>query len=427
MLVPAGDQITALALAGAYRPQPGRAGAGLDRAIVRKCAMAAIRSFLARVACALVHPAGTPGLTGNSPPQPARLNNKLRERCPAMVVSPDLGFYPGAGDGNRTRTISSGSCAIRACRCPELRRTLSLSDRGRPLFTRVNGTLMARGLCGSCLSEVSESRSPGRLPACLSPPAYSGSAARCFCQTRTAATAQIATAMSTSRGHTKLFEPWDTTWVTFPPTGDDIATWDTRPACITLRTSMQQARPGGCFQERTWACLIPCPTALLPGLSAAVPGTSPKIIPCISRVPFSASSAGWSASTRSVGVGTSSSTVQYWPYAGPTFQICRCVSVVGWRLGSSVGHRRQPRSDLRLTSVFLCVARGFKPRASFRFTDCRWWRPLTVHGGSGTSAGHAWSAPVMRGLWCRLPRDRSHRAGDGPCPVRAGSGLALGF
>jgi hypothetical protein len=59
MLVPAGDQVTALALAGAYWPQPGPAGAGLGRAIVRECATAAIRSFLARVACLLVHPAGT--------------------------------------------------------------------------------------------------------------------------------------------------------------------------------------------------------------------------------------------------------------------------------------------------------------------------------------------------------------------------------
>jgi hypothetical protein len=58
MLVPAGDQITALALAGAYQPQPGQAGAGLDRAIVRECARAAIRTFLAQVACALAHPAG---------------------------------------------------------------------------------------------------------------------------------------------------------------------------------------------------------------------------------------------------------------------------------------------------------------------------------------------------------------------------------
>jgi hypothetical protein len=67
MLVPAGDQITALALAGAYRPQPGRPGADLDQAIVRDCAAAAIRSFLARVACALVHPAGTARLAGRSP------------------------------------------------------------------------------------------------------------------------------------------------------------------------------------------------------------------------------------------------------------------------------------------------------------------------------------------------------------------------
>jgi hypothetical protein len=61
MLVPAGDQITALSLTGAYRPQPGCAGAGLDQAVVRCCARAAIGSFLGQVACALVHPAGTAG------------------------------------------------------------------------------------------------------------------------------------------------------------------------------------------------------------------------------------------------------------------------------------------------------------------------------------------------------------------------------
>ena len=60
-LAQAGDRITALALAGGYRPQPGPAGAGLDQAIVRHCASAAIRSFLDRVAGALVHPAGTAG------------------------------------------------------------------------------------------------------------------------------------------------------------------------------------------------------------------------------------------------------------------------------------------------------------------------------------------------------------------------------
>ena len=61
MLVRAGDQITALALTGAYRPLPGRVGAALDQAIMRGCAAAAIPSFLARVACVLARPAGTAG------------------------------------------------------------------------------------------------------------------------------------------------------------------------------------------------------------------------------------------------------------------------------------------------------------------------------------------------------------------------------
>ena len=61
MLVPAGDQHTTLALAGGYRPQPGPAGAGLDEMILRRCATVAVRSFVAQVAGALVHPAGTAG------------------------------------------------------------------------------------------------------------------------------------------------------------------------------------------------------------------------------------------------------------------------------------------------------------------------------------------------------------------------------
>ena len=66
MLVPAGQRITALALSGAYRLQPGRGGTGLDRAIMRGCAAAAIDSFLARVTCTIVHPAGTAGPTSYS-------------------------------------------------------------------------------------------------------------------------------------------------------------------------------------------------------------------------------------------------------------------------------------------------------------------------------------------------------------------------
>ena len=66
MLAPAGDQVTALSLTGAYRPPPGGADAGVGQVIVRCCATAAIGSFLDQVAYALVHPAGTAGPAGRS-------------------------------------------------------------------------------------------------------------------------------------------------------------------------------------------------------------------------------------------------------------------------------------------------------------------------------------------------------------------------
>ena len=49
-----------------------------------------------------------------------------------------------AGDGNRTRTISLGICAIRACIRPDLHGRQSASDRKIPLVTVVNGPLMAQ-------------------------------------------------------------------------------------------------------------------------------------------------------------------------------------------------------------------------------------------------------------------------------------------
>ena len=67
MLVPDGDQITALSLAGAFWPPPGPAGAGLTLPVVRCCATAVIASFVDSVACELVHPAGTAGPAGCSP------------------------------------------------------------------------------------------------------------------------------------------------------------------------------------------------------------------------------------------------------------------------------------------------------------------------------------------------------------------------
>jgi hypothetical protein len=56
-LSPAGDQTTLLAVAGIYR-LPAQIGTGLDPAMVRCFAAVTIRSFMARLACALTHPAG---------------------------------------------------------------------------------------------------------------------------------------------------------------------------------------------------------------------------------------------------------------------------------------------------------------------------------------------------------------------------------
>ena len=67
VLIPAGDQITALSLTGAYWPPPSRAGGGLGQSIVRRCATAVAGSFLDSVACQLVHPAGTAGPANRRP------------------------------------------------------------------------------------------------------------------------------------------------------------------------------------------------------------------------------------------------------------------------------------------------------------------------------------------------------------------------
>jgi hypothetical protein len=60
------------------------------------------------------------------------------------TIAADLRFLVGAGEGNRTPTISLGICSIQASKLPDLRGGLSLSDRERPLLTPINGTLMAR-------------------------------------------------------------------------------------------------------------------------------------------------------------------------------------------------------------------------------------------------------------------------------------------
>jgi hypothetical protein len=62
-------------------------------------------------------------------------------------------------------------------------------------------------------------------------------------------------------------------------------------------------------------------------------------------------------------------------------------------VGRSAPWSSSPPSDLRITRVFSCVARGFKARPSFMFAGGCWWRSLAVDGGSGTPRGHG---SVMR-------------------------------
>jgi hypothetical protein len=57
-LTPVGDHTTVLTLAGVYRLPRRQAPAELDPATVRCAAAVAIRSFIARLACALMRPAG---------------------------------------------------------------------------------------------------------------------------------------------------------------------------------------------------------------------------------------------------------------------------------------------------------------------------------------------------------------------------------
>ena len=69
-LSPAGENTTSLTLAGVYR-LPEHAGAGLDPGIVRCFAAVTIDSFIARLASALMHPAGAAipaGRPGQDPP-----------------------------------------------------------------------------------------------------------------------------------------------------------------------------------------------------------------------------------------------------------------------------------------------------------------------------------------------------------------------
>jgi hypothetical protein len=60
-LTPAGEYSTRLTLTGVYRPPPGSAATGLDRAVVRQVVTATIRAFLDRITDAISHPAMAAG------------------------------------------------------------------------------------------------------------------------------------------------------------------------------------------------------------------------------------------------------------------------------------------------------------------------------------------------------------------------------
>ena len=57
-------------------------------------------------------------------------------------------------------------------------------------------------------------------------------------------------------------------------------------------------------------------------------------------------------------------------------------------VGASTPRSSSRPSELRITRVFPCFARGFKARASFMLAGCCWWRSLAVDGRSGASRGH---------------------------------------
>jgi len=67
--------------------------------------------------------------------------------CSRRDHGSDVRFLVGAGDGNRTRTISLGICPVTAARALDLGIRVPASDRGYPSFTETNGTLMARRSC----------------------------------------------------------------------------------------------------------------------------------------------------------------------------------------------------------------------------------------------------------------------------------------
>jgi hypothetical protein len=90
-LSPAGENTTVLRLAGEYR-LPDHMGAGLDPAIVRCFAAVTIHSFIARLACALMHPAGSAVPAG-----------RAGQNSPCHVPDGRRHDWPGTRDGGQAQ------------------------------------------------------------------------------------------------------------------------------------------------------------------------------------------------------------------------------------------------------------------------------------------------------------------------------------
>jgi len=73
-MAPAGERVTVLTLAGAYRPPLGTVGAALDRAILHRVASATIRAFLAQMARRITGQPAANGAGTGPPPERTSLS-----------------------------------------------------------------------------------------------------------------------------------------------------------------------------------------------------------------------------------------------------------------------------------------------------------------------------------------------------------------
>ena len=85
ILIPAGENASQLAVAGAYRPPFAAVGQGLDRVLLHRAASATVRSLLRRMAETIT--AATPVATRPEPPEPATADPESATADPEPATS----------------------------------------------------------------------------------------------------------------------------------------------------------------------------------------------------------------------------------------------------------------------------------------------------------------------------------------------------